>query len=351
MATIKDVAKYAGLSASVVSKYLKDSTSVRSTTRERIEAAIEQLDYRPTLIARAMRTGRTNMILIVVPTLEDRKVNILVNNLQRIAGSHGFTIVLLTEETLKNLYEDNDSKTAISTYPVDGVLFCYPADSEIIQRFATEFRNIPRVVIGWPIWDDVSTFLWDVGYSAYIVTQHLLTLNHERIAYIGTVPRNYFFRTRFNRETAFRQAFRDADAPLYENLVCIHEGRGKSVSDYSAGLESAQVLLSRPKPPTAIVCESVDIAIACRNYALSQGIAIPGDVAIACCEDSFECIQSYPPLTAALSPVNETAELALNKLLAIIDGTDDHQILRIMPTEFPTILNVRHSTDPNKPDI
>lgn len=353
MATIKDVAACAGLSPSVVSKYLKDSSSVRPDTRQRIESAIAELNYTPTLIARAMRTGRTNMILIVIPEIEDRKANELINHLQNLASKHGFTIVLCTEQTLRRLYS-SQSKNAISAYPVDGILFCYPADPKVICRFAKELNHVPRVVIGFPLWEDTSTYLWNVNESAYLLTRHLIEQKHERIGYIGSHPKNQFFKANagFNREAAFRKALMDTDTPLYESLLYLETPTDSRESlNYAMGIRGAEFLLNRPKPPTAIICENDATAVACVNYALSKNLKIPEDIAIGSCEDSIRCRTSYPPITAGALPIMAVAELAMNKLIAIINHTDNGKVEMIIPAKLPITLHIRHSTEQSQPDI
>lgn len=349
MATIKDVASHAGLSVSVVSKYLKNSDSVRESTRQRVEAAIAALNYTPSLAARALRSGKTNMILIVIPDVEDRKANALFTHLQTVASNRGFTLVLLTEETLTHLYEHSKT-SALTAYPVDGMLLCYPANHSLIQRFAEELCDIPRVVVGWSIWENVSSYLWDVGEPAYLMTKHLLDLGHQRIGYIGTVPRNKFFRTRFNREANFRRALMEADAPLYESLIFLDDSH--IVGDdyaYHVGLQGAEFLLNRENRPTAILTETEEAAVACINWAKHHDISIPGDLAIASCEEGPACRWTYAPITTAQPPVMETAQMALEKLFSIIDGTDSGEVCMVLPTELPTEIHVRHSTDPSKP--
>ena len=354
MATIKDVAAYANLSVPVVSKYLKNPQSVRADTRQRLEEAIAALNYTPSLAARALRTGRTNMILVVTPSIENWKVNLLLNGLQSMASKRGITLILLTEETLAHLYAQASS-SALSAYPVDGMLLCYPANHSLVQRFAEEVSTIPRVVMGWPIWDNVSTYLWDVSKPAYLLTRHLLEMGHQRIGFLGMIPKNEFFLTHFNREASFRQALREADAPLYESLIYLAPADRSQVhddnADYHVGLMGAEYLLSREKPPTAIVAENENLAAACQNWAISHGFSVPQELAIVSCEENALCSRVLPPITSARSPLVETAQMALEKLLAIIDGKDSGQVEMVLPTDLPTHLCIRRSSDPSQPPI
>lgn len=347
MAAIKDVAAHAGLSVSAVSKYLKNPNSVREDTRTRVEKAIRDLNYIPSLAARALRTGHTNMILLLIPEMKDLKTNYLLNAIQSILSKRGMAVVLLPERTLETLYQ---SSGALSAYPVDGVLVFYPINIEQIKRFVREIPNIPKVVVGHPIWEDTSTFLWDIGKPAYLVTRHLLELGHQRIGFIGIPPRSPFFKKRFNQEGNFRQALMDADAPLYESLIFrgTQTGRGGDF-DYQLGIEGIQYLMDRDNPPTAVVATTEDTAIGCLNWALSRGISVPRELAIACCDESVVSSRLYPPLTSVHTPVLETAQLALEKLFAMIDGTDDGEVSMVWPVDAPTVLHVRRSTDPSAP--
>lgn len=350
MAAIKDVAAHAGLSVSAVSKYLKDPNSVREDTRIRVEKAIDDLNYIPSLAARALRTRRTNMILLMVPDVRDLKTNFLINSIQSIMSNRGLTVVLLPESALEHLYSGSGIPTA---YPVDGILIFHPLNIEIIKRYIREIPNIPRVVVGHPIWEDTSTFLWDIGRPAYLVTKHLLELGHQRIGYIGGPPRSPFFANRFNQEMNFRQALVDADAPLYEGLIYRGGPEDRDSDDYSyqMGLKGARFLFERDKPPTAVVAASEDTAMGCLNWAQFHGLSVPEDFAIACCDESITSRRLFPPLTSVQVPLLETAQMALEKLLAMINGTDDGKVNMVWPVDAPTLLHVRRSTDPNAPAL
>lgn len=348
MAAIKDVAACAGLSISAVSKYLKNPDSVREDTRIRVEKAIDSLNYIPSLAARALRTGRTNMILLMIPDVRDLKTNFLIDAIQSIMRSRGMTVVLLSESTLEHLYSDSG---ALSAYPVDGMFIYHPLNIDLIRRYVQEFPNTPKVVVGHPIWKDTSTFLWDIGEPAYLVTRHLLELGHLRIGYIGTPPKSPFFSNRFNQELNFRRALMEADAPLYESLI--YRGSQDSPRNddftYRLGLKGAQFLLERDNPPTAVVASNTETAIGCINWARLHGFSVPEDLAVASCDENIISRQMFPPVTSVQVPVLETAQLAMEKLLAMINGTDDGEVSMVLPVDAPTVLHVRRSTDPNAP--
>ena len=98
MAVIKDVAQVAGLSVAVVSKYLNHPEQVREDTRQRVEAAIKELNYVPSVTARSMRTKRTQMIAIVVPDIMDAFFTDVFNTIKYYAFEKGYTPILYTIE-------------------------------------------------------------------------------------------------------------------------------------------------------------------------------------------------------------------------------------------------------------
>ena len=145
----------------------------------------------------------------------------------------------------------------------------------------------------------------------------------------------------------------DADAPLYEGLIYRGNSDGRDSDDYSyqIGLKGAQFLLERDNPPTAVVAASEDTAMGCLNWAQLHGFSVPENLAIACCDQSVTARRLFPPLTSVQVPLLETAQMALDKLLAMINGTDDGKVEMVWPVDAPTVLHVRRSTDPNAPPL
>ena len=101
MAAIKDVAKLAGVSVAAVSKYLKTPNNMREDTRQRIAQAIEELNYRPNPFAQSLRTGKTNIIAIAIPELDNPYFNKMFKLLQEFCEERGYMAILLKNATVE----------------------------------------------------------------------------------------------------------------------------------------------------------------------------------------------------------------------------------------------------------
>ena len=146
VAVIKDVAGRAGLSVSVVSKYLKAPSSVRSDTREKIERAIKELNYVPSTQARALRTGKTGLISIISPNITNPFFAELFSAIQSKALQLGYTAIL---QTIPAVQKTDNSVVSLpfavsSSSSVDGMLICFPDEEEIVS-FLRQQWNDPRL--------------------------------------------------------------------------------------------------------------------------------------------------------------------------------------------------------------
>jgi DNA-binding LacI/PurR family transcriptional regulator len=292
MATIKEIAKLAGVSIGTVSNVLNDLPTVRESARTRVESAIRELGYQPSLLGRALRKDKTNMIVMIVPDITNPFFPGAVRGAEDIAFRHGFRLVLCNS--------DNDfRKEAIylhemRTYRPSGLIIV-PAD---LSKGTDEAREYLRTGAGVvymdripPKWrGDTVTSAHEEG--AYAATKHLIDLGHKQIATITGPLTSTSAQARLN---GFRHAMEEAALPVPSAFV------KESEFNKARGHERATELLKLRQPPTAIFAANDLIALGVLAAAREAGLNCPKDLSLV----GFDNLDDSDATVPTLSTVDQ----------------------------------------------
>lgn len=344
MAAIKDVARYAGMSVSVVSKYLKNPDSVREDTRQRVEGAIKALNYHPNIAAQSLRTKRSGMILVVYPELRNVIFNEVVFWLQREMVSHGYNIIMTNEEYLKNALK-NPVACASPVTMADGVIFCMCSDKDVIRKYSRFMEGKPQLSVSRCNYvSDVPNVSWDNEHAIYQTTHHLIEMGHRDIAYVTTMKDDELPN---NRRYGFLRAMSEAGLQVRPELQYCYDG---FLNNVKGGHLAMKYLMELDRPPTAIVTDTDFLAIGCCQYALEHAIRVPEDLALTGLFDAPPAEIACPPITTVPFPARATAQWLVDSMNELLCGKNPNFTLP-ENTLLRTELIVRHSTDPAKPKV
>ncbi|CAA2158530.1 HTH-type transcriptional regulator DegA [Methylobacterium brachiatum] len=327
--TSRDIARAANVSQATVSRVLSGNPKVAAPIRERVLAAIEQMNYRPNGMARAMRTSRTGNIGVVVSRLG----NPIYPEILQILGQQ------LTERGLRMMVWNTDERdestaaAAVRESLVDGlVMTTATASSETLFQAAT--LNLPivlvhRIVEGWPC-DQVTS---DNRAGGALVADYLVRSGRRRIGLIEGEPLASTIR---DRQTGFRERLQQLGRPL--DPACTV--RVQSFS-HRSGFEAASHLLELADGPDAIFCVNDVIALGARDAARFRSIAVPGDLWLVGYDDIE--MASWPAfdLTTVRQPLTHMIAEAVARLLSRIGGQPRPPEVVHLPNE----LVIRGSTD------
>lgn len=333
--TIAQIATAAGVSIPTVSKVLNGRLDVSSATRERIEQVIEEYGFVRNRAARALRQGKTGLVDLVVPRLDDDYFLPILQGAEQVLKEAGVRLVLTstyykTEQELQWI----DTVTDRST---DGILLVLPSD-EAIQRLVQ--HRIPCVVLHNlgglpPTIPSVTITGWQGGFAA---TNHLIALGHRRIAYIG---KNVKAMDAVERFAGYRAALEFASIPIEPTLQC--EGEFTVDEGYAA----AQALMALEHPPTAIFAGNDHHAIGVYRALYELGIAIPHSVSVIGFDNLPYTELMNPPLTTVHVPRLELGRMATTMLLRLIEGEQLDATRMVLPTQ----LIERGSCAPRKSEL
>lgn len=331
--TIAQIAAAAGVSIPTVSKVLNGRLDVSPATREHIEQIIEEYGFVRNRAARALREGKTGLIDLVVPRLDDDYFLPILQGTEQVLKEAGVRLVLTS--THYEMEEECRWIDTVTDRSSDGILLVLPSD-EAIRRLSQ--HTIPYVVIynqgGLPTAvPSVTITGWEGGFAA---TNYLIGLGHRRIAYIG---KNVHAMDAIERFAGYRTALEVASIPLDPALQ--QEGRFSADDGYAA----TKALMTLAEPPTAIFAGNDHHAIGVYRALYELGINIPQQVSVVGFDNLAYTELMNPALTTVHVPRLELGRTAATMLLKLIAG----EKLDVTLMALSTRLVERESCAPLKP--
>ncbi|WP_406440372.1 LacI family transcriptional regulator [Streptomyces sp. NBC_01613] len=312
-ATLRDVARRAGVSIRTVSNVVNASVPVSDELRTRVEAALEELDYRPNLVARNLRRGRTGMLAFVVPELDVPYFAELAREVITAARAHGYVVMLDQTDGDRERERELLSRESRATM-FDGLLLSPLSISEDELRGRT--NRVPVVLLGEHIFNGhFHHVAIDNVAAAREATEHLIALGRRRIAAIGDQPYSTG-ETAQLRTIGYRQALTAAGLPLDESLVVPTPRFHRHL-----GAEAMNHLLALPEPPDAVFCYNDLLAIGAMHALTRAGVRVPEDIAVVGVDGIQEGEYSSPTLTTIAPDKARIAHTAVSTLVGIIAGT------------------------------
>lgn len=333
MATIKEVAREAGVSVGTVSNYLTAPDSLSAVRRERVARAVEKLRYEPNYAARSLRSRQTRIIGMVIPDITNPFFPQLVRGAEECAAQRGY--ILAAFNTDDRLDREASAIASCRVHGVDGLLLVVaPGSSNAAQIKATQQAGIPVVCLDrTPVGLQVDCVLSDNREGSRQCTYHLLSLGHRSIAFIGG-PRALC--NAADRLAGYSEAL--ADAKVREDKGLIFEGDFR----IEGGLRAGRKLLARARKPTAVFVANGMMALGMLQALEEAGLRCPEDISIACFDELTVAEVFRPRLTTVVQPAYSIGRRGVELLLDRINGAmkDDKPVRILLETE----LMVREST-------
>lgn len=331
--TLRDVAARAGVSSRTVSNVVNGYAPVTEATRARVQQAVDELGYRPNVLARNLATGRSGQIAVVVPYLDTPYFAELLQGVIRAARVRGYNVLI--DQTEGDAEHEKLFLTRGSQHLLfDGVIFSPLglAQSDLSVRDA----SLPLVVLGERVSDGSFDHIGidDVTASRQ-ATEHLLDLGRRRIAAIGDQPYRTGEAAQL-RTRGFRLAHERAGLPVHEELIISTPRFNRS-----DGATAMAHLLDLEEPPDAVFCYSDLVALGALHTLASRGLRVPEDVAVVGYDDIEDGRYSNPTVTTISPDKKVIAETAVERLLKRIGSTAPVPGLEI---RAPHRLVVRQST-------
>ena len=269
--TIHDIAKKLNISASTVSRALKDNPLISEATRHKIKKAAIEMGYRPNVMAANLRTRRTNTIGVIVPLINRHFFSSVISGIEDVAYKQGFAVTI--SQSNDNLEKESTIAHTLFANRVDGLILSIGMETQSYDHLKLfSERNIPLVFFD-RIVDEIPAhkIVVDDFGGAYRATQHLIEQGRKKVAHIGG-PLNLQIYAK--REAGYRKAISDAGLQINENQI-LHNSLTRE-----DGLNAIKKILKTKERPDAIFCANDTTALSAIIHLNEKGIKVPEDIAI-----------------------------------------------------------------------
>lgn len=307
--TIKDIAQRANVSVATVSYVLNDTRFVSPERRARVLEAVEELGYRPNLVARSLRQSRTKTIGLIVPDNSNPFFAEIAKGVEDSGFEVGYSVMLCNSNAMPE--RELAYLEMLSAKQVDGIIFI-ATTAEVRHIRPLVEGGIPAVIFYRDSSDmDVDRFTIDNNQAGYLATQHLIQLGHRHIACIqpasATTPSAL-------RVTGFRRALEEHGLRCDEALM----PRGDNL--ISGGQRIGAQLLASAHEFTAVYAGNDAMAIGCIRALRDHGLRVPGDVSVIGTDDIMLASVFEPALSTIAQPKYEAGRQAVQMLMDRLSG-------------------------------
>ena len=319
---MKDVARMAGVSTSTVSHVINNDRFVSEAIREKVEAAVKELNYAPSALARSLKLNQTRTIGMLITASTNPFYSELVRGVERSCFERGYSLVLCNTEGDEQRM--NRNLETLMQKRVDGLLLLctetHQPSKEIIQRYP----SIPTVMMDWAPFDGTSDLIQDNSLlGGDMATQHLIDKGHTRIACI-TGPLD---------KTPARLRLEGYLSAMERAGLAIPDGyRITGDFEFNGGFEAMQKLLTQKPRPQAVFSGNDAMAFGAYQALYQAGLRVPDDMAVIGYDDIELASYMTPPLTTIHQPKDELGELAIDVLIhRMAQPTLQQQRLQLTP--------------------
>lgn len=334
-ATIRDVAARAAVSHQTVSRVINDQTSVSEATRLRVLAAIEQLGYVPSPMARGLISNRTHTVGMVTADVSDGFFARAVAGAEIEARRRNYYLIVGSVEETPDDNEGTGYLRLMLERRVEGLILARPGvvfAGEHLQGAAN--AGIPLVSIGSAELAGFISVDVDNRQGGYDATKHLLELGHRSIA---TIVGPHDWPSAAARDRGRRDALEEAG--IAEDAALVEDARDWGLE---SGHAATDRLLASGRTFTAIFAHSDHIALGAIQRLRADGLRVPDDVSVVGYDDLPIAGYVDPPLTTIHQPMREVGEFAAGLVLDHIGGVAREDGPHLLPAR----LVVRNSTGP-----
>ncbi len=305
MSTVRDVAQVAGVSATTVSRVLRGQRYVSPQARAAVQAAVEELNYRPSELARQFREQRSVIVGYVVPDISEPFYAAILRGISRHLRPQGFAVV--THETDERVAAEAEAVTAIMDSRAAGLIVASSGLWPRSLRDRLREVGLPVVSVDNRLEGVEADAVYDDNENgAAALTHHLLDHGHRRIAFVGGIMSES---SGADRLAGYRRALAEAGAPEAAELIVTGDWRQESGRLY------ALRVMRLADRPTAILAANYEVALGVMRALRALRLRIPEDVALAAFDDFDVAELLDPPLTALHRDVERIGELAAGLLV------------------------------------
>lgn len=318
--TLHDVGKLAGVSAMTVSRVINGREGVDDETRQRVEAAIESLDYVPNRVARSLISRKTQTLGLIVPDVVNPFFSLVVRGAETTARKAGYRVLLCNSEG--NLRLERDYIEDLMSHRVEGLLLAPANDNSRHSVFPLLRRDVALVLLDRALPDlNCDLIVSDSAAGAKRLVEHLIAIGHREIAHVTDADETSTGRERL---LGYQAALTGAGIAYREDLVF------RTTVDQIGGYRATQQVLDLGRLPTAIFTVNNMTVVGAMQALRERGMAVPRDMALVCFDDVEHLAVLSPFLTVMDQPAETFGSLGAQLLIERILGKAGKRSRRIV---------------------
>ncbi|HGS4478579.1 TPA: substrate-binding domain-containing protein [Vibrio cholerae] len=323
MATMKDIARLAGVSTSTVSHVINKSRFVSDEIAERVNNAAQQLNYAPSALARSLKMNRTKTIGMLVTTSTNPFFGEVVKGVERSCYHQGYNLILCNTEG-----DNQRMKASINTLlqkRVDGLLLmCSTLEGERLDVF-DRYPDIPIVVMDWgPILFASDKIQDNSLQGGYMAAKHLIECGHKEIGCITGPLIRHQAQMRYE---GYKRALAEAGIAINPDWIV------ESDFECEGGYQAFEKLYERGKLPSALFVSNDMMAMGVIQAASQRGLRVPDDLSLIGYDDVHIAKFMTPALTTIHQPKYRLGKAAVDTLLYRLENPDTTaQVVQLEPT-------------------
>ncbi|WP_375750288.1 HTH-type transcriptional repressor PurR [Vibrio sp. HN007] len=312
MATIKDVARLAGVSTTTVSHVINKTRFVAEATQERVMEAVKELNYAPSAVARSLKCNTTRTVGMLVTQSTNPFLAEVIDGFESYCYRQGYTLILCNTG---GIYEkQRDYVRFLAEKRVDGIfVLCSDLTTEL-QEMLESHTDIPKVIMDWGDWENQSDKIIDNSEEGgYLATKYLLERGHEKIFCLsGHLDKTLCI----ERIEGYKRALQEFDIEFnQENIL---EGN----FECDMAVEAADRILELDEKPTAVFCFNDIMALGLMSRLQEKGMRIPEDISVIGYDNIDLAAYFSPPLTTVHQPKRRVGKTAFEILLERIKNKE-----------------------------
>ena len=326
--TIKDIAKALNISASTVSRALKDHPDISRETKEAVNTLAAKLRYKPNAVALSLKNSKTNTIGVIIPEVVHYFFSSVISGIEDVAYEAGYNVMVC--QSNEKYAREVINVQALESNRVEGALVSVSKETHDFSHLLNlEENGVPIVFFDRaPEELDVDRVIIDDRKAAYNATTHLIETGCKRIAHLST---NQTLGIGFERLAGYRKALEDHGIPYREDLVVVADS-------FELAGDATRNLMHLPSPPDAIFAVNDMTAVGAMKTLQRMSIAVPQKVAIIGFSAGFFSDITTPTLSSVdqhgYEMGVEAAKLLLQRIEKPVEGKhktqfiDTHLVLR-----------------------
>ena len=332
--TIKDIAEKLNVSVATVSRAMRNSAEIKKETKLAVLQMAKEMDYHPNLLASSLSSKRSNIIGIIVPTINRYFWSNSIAGIENIAYEQGYKVMIF--QSGESFEKEEAIVETLANSRVDGIIIAFSKETQTFDHIQHILdREIPVVLFERTCGAvQTSMIKTDDISGAREMTNHLIERGKKNIAFIGGPMALGVCRDRYE---GFRLALEKANRQVCEKLVM-------SLEDFTFELagEALETLWKQDPKPDAIFCFADILAIGALHKAQKMGIKVPEELAIAGFGNDITGRFITPSITTMSQPSFDMGQMAARIILDAVES--EEEIVKVEERLFVPTLIVREST-------